>query len=99
MVAGEREGDVRAGDCRGARATVSLQDIAIDRQRAFAKGFHVGDRAQTATDQSLNLMRAAGWSTTADLARRSGLRRAWQHRVLSGEPALAAVAQKGRHAV
>src|SRR6185369_752119 len=78
---------------------VGLQDVAIDRDRAFAERLHIGNGAQASSDQPLYLVRASGWSTTTDLTRRARLRRAREHRVLGRQPSLARVSQKRWHAI
>src|SRR5689334_4677287 len=54
------EGDEGASDRRSARAAISLEDVAIDRDRTFTECFHVCDCAQTSADKSLYFVCAAG---------------------------------------
>jgi hypothetical protein len=77
--------DKGAGDGRGARAAIGLQDIAVEGDGALTQFLQVEHRPQGAADQPLDLLRAA-----ALLAAR-------QHAVFGGHPALAAAALVGRH--
>ena len=58
----------------------------------------IGDRAQAAPDQPLDLLRASGLLAFGGLAPHPRVRRARQHAVLGGEPALALALEKRRHA-
>ena len=70
---GERERDVAAGDRRAAGAAVGLQHVAVDVDRALAERVEVGDAAQAAADQALDLDRrgrpACPWRCRAACAR------------------------------
>ncbi len=55
----ERERDPGASDRGGARAAVGPDDVAVDGDHAFAELGHVDGRAQRASDQPLDLVRAA----------------------------------------
>ena len=55
-LARNRVSDIRAGDGRGASATVGLQDIAIESDCAFAEHAAIRNRAQAAANQPLNLV-------------------------------------------
>ena len=57
------------------------------------------DGAHRSADQALNLHRAAADFALRRFARRARRRRARQHAVLGRHPALAAAAQKRRHAI
>src|ERR1041384_7033173 len=91
--------DVGAGDRRRARAAVGLDHVAVDPDGLFAQALQISHRAQTAADQALNLVGAAADPAARRLAADARLRRARQHAVLGGDPALAGVAQKRRHAL
>ena len=97
-VAGIGERHVSAGNRRGARAAVGLQHIAVERDGAFAERGQVGHGAQDAADQSLDLLRAAALLALGRLARRARMRRARQHAVFGGDPALVLAAQESGHA-
>src|SRR5678816_1740949 len=95
----EHQRHERSGDRRCACAAIGLNDVAVEGNRAFADLFKLGDGAERATDQTLNLLR-----TSADLAgRRLTLgprgRRARKHAVFGGDPTLARVPTKGWHAI
>ena len=93
----ETHGDECAGDGRGARAAVGLNHVAVEEDGALAQLLHVGDGAQRAADEPLNLVRAAASAALGDFARRARQRGARQHAVFAGDPAFAAVAQERRH--
>ena len=99
LLAGLRERDVAAGDGGGARAAVGLQHVAVERDGALTERAQVGDRAQRAADEALDLLGAPALLAARRLARRARVGRARQHAVLGGNPALALAAQEGRHAV
>jgi hypothetical protein len=85
---GQSQGDVRASYSRRARAAVSLDDGAIEHDLALAEALHVDRRAQAAPDQATDLLLPT--ATDAAIPRdalRAGRR---DHRVLAGDPALAA---------
>src|SRR6266576_4727667 len=50
-------GDVRAADCRAPRPAVGLEDVAVEPERPLAERVVVGDRADRASDQPLDLDR------------------------------------------
>src|SRR5439155_3699266 len=52
-----------AGDRRGARATIGLQDVAVERDGALPDLAHVDSGAEGAADQALNLMCPATHAT------------------------------------
>lgn len=57
--AGNREGHIRAGNCCGAGAAVSLKHVTVEGNRPFTQSPAVGDRAQAAANQSLNFVGTA----------------------------------------
>ena len=91
-------GDAGAGDRRAARAAVGLQHVAVDLDRALAERREIGDRAQAAADQALDLLRAARLLAVGGLAPAARVRRARQHAVLGGEPAAPLALEERRHA-
>jgi hypothetical protein len=95
MFAGVVERQPGAGDRCTTRAAVGLQDVAVERDLAFAERLEVGHRAQRATDQALDFLRAATLLALGRLASGTRVRRARQHAVFGGDPALSAAAQKG----
>ena len=94
---GFHQGDVGAGDRRRARAAIGLNHVAVDPDGPLAEAFQIGDGAQAAADEPLNLVGAPADLAARRFAADALLRRAGQHAVLGGDPALAAVAQKRRH--
>src|SRR3546814_17848895 len=56
VLKGEVQRDITPGDRGGAGAAVGLDDVAVDADLALAESGEVGDRAQRATDQSLNFL-------------------------------------------
>ena len=53
------ERDPRSGDGRGAGAAIGLEHVAIERDLALAERGKIGDGAERAADQPLDLLRAA----------------------------------------
>ena len=82
----ELERDPGARDRSGTRASVRLQHVAIDPHAALAEGPQIGDRAQAAADQPLDLVRAAADSSARGLALHACVRGAREHAVLRGDP-------------
>src|SRR5665213_376056 len=81
---------------RRARASVGLEDVAVNGDLHVREKFEARDRAKRSTDQTLDLLRpsglfAPGRFTTGALGRRAG-----QHRVLGGHPSLAGATQPTR---
>ena len=93
------ERHVGAGDGRGAGAAVGLDDVAVEGDLALAERLEVGDGAERAPDQALDLLGAAALAPACRLARRARPGGARQHAVLAGDPAPPLVAEEGRHAV
>src|SRR6185437_9328016 len=83
---------------RAARAAVGLQHVAVDAYRALAERRRVHDGAKRAADQPLNLLRAARLPAFGRFAAGARIRRARQHAVLGGDPALSLALEKERHA-
>ena len=86
-----------AGDRRGARAAIGLQHIAVDLDGSLTQSIEVDDRAQAATDQTLDFLGATRLLATRGLAIIAGIGGPRQHAVFGGHPALALAAQKRRH--
>ena len=93
------QGDERPGDRGGARAAVGLQHVAVDLDGPLPERREVDHRAQRASDQALDLLRAPGLLAARRLALGARVGRARQHAVLGGHPAAAAVLQERRHAL
>ena len=74
-------------DRRGAGAAVGLDDVAVDGDLAFTQCRQVDDRAQAASDQALDLDRAAALLAGGGFASRALQRRARQHAVFGRHPA------------
>src|SRR5207302_10916433 len=81
---------VRAGDGRGARSAVGLQDVAVDQHLPLAERRQVTGGAQRASDEALDLLRAPALLSLGRLAIAARMRRPRQHAVLAGDPAAAA---------
>ena len=95
----QRKRDKRAGDGRRARAAIGLQYVAIQNHGALAERDGIHHRAQRAADEPLNFMSPAGRPALVHLARRALGGGPRQHGVFRRHPALAGVAQEGRHRV
>src|SRR5215210_7828097 len=95
----ERAGrrDVCARDRRAARAAVGLEHVAVHPERSLAERLQVGDGAQGAADQALDLDGAPLLLACARLALRALAGRGRQERVLGGEPAAARASQPARN--
>lgn len=93
LVERDGEGDGGAGDGGGASAAISLQNVAVKDDRALAESFHIDDGAKAATDEALNLVRAATDLPSLAFACGAGEGGAGKHAVLCGDPAPAGVAQ------
>ena len=91
--------DVRARDRRAAGAAVGLEHVAVEPERPLPERLHVGDRAERAADQPLDLDRPALLATRARLALRALPRRGREHRVLGGQPPAPVAVQPARDAV
>ena len=91
--------DPAAADRRGARAAVGLQHVAVDRDLHVGHLLQVGDGAQRAADETLDLLRAARLLAFRRLAADALGRRARQHRVLGGDPSLARALEPRRDAL
>src|SRR5271165_2530 len=95
----ENQSDVGAGDGRGARSAVGLEDVAIDDDGAVAECGRIDDRAKGASNQALDFLGAAGWVTLVHFARSAGRGGAREHGVFGGDPAASAAAQKAGYGV
>jgi len=84
-VAGEGQGDIRAGNGAGARAGVGLQHVAVENDAPCPQRGKVGYRTQTAPDQSLDLVGSPRVALLVSLA--ANLSRTRQHRIFSSDPA------------
>src|SRR5215211_280690 len=78
--------DINAGDRGRPCAAVGLQDVAVEPERALAERVEVGDGANGAADQSLDLDRPALLAPRTRLALRPLAGRRRQERVLRGQP-------------
>ena len=63
-----------AGDGRGARAAVGLNDVAVDPDSALAEAREIGDRAQSTADEPLDFVGASALPAFGDFARSAGQR-------------------------
>src|SRR5690606_24503746 len=95
----QHERDEGAGDGRGARAAIGLDDVAVEPDGALAELLEPHDGAERPADEPLDLLRPP-----ADLPRRRlpagpRRRRARQHAVLGRDPPLAGAPEELRHAV
>ena len=61
--------DPGAGDRGGSRSAIGLQNIAVECDLALAERLKIGNRAQAAADQALDLVRAAGLLAGIDFRR------------------------------
>ncbi len=86
-----------SGDGRRARAPVGLQHIAIDDDLAFRQRGKVGDRAQRAAHETLNLEGAARLFALRSLPPHALMRGAREHAILGRHPAFAAALEECRH--
>ncbi len=86
-----------AGDRGGAGASIGLEHVAVDHDLLLAKRGEVGDGAQRAADQPLNLLRAAGLLARAGFAAGSFGGRAGQHAVFSRHPTAPLALEPWRH--
>src|SRR6201987_2612360 len=93
------ERHIAAGDRGCAGASIRLQDIAVDLDLALAQLPEISHRPQAAADQPLDFLRASALPAARRLAVGARRRRARQHAVFGGDPALAGIAQKRRHAL
>jgi hypothetical protein len=97
LVDRDAEGNPGAGDRGGAGAAVGLDDVAIERDLAFAEFLEIDDGAQAAADQPLDFLRATGLLARGGFAASAGVGGARQHAIFGGDPPLALAAQPGRH--
>lgn len=96
----ERERDESAGHGRGPRATVCLEHVAIDDDRAFAELVEVESGPKRSPDQPLNFAGAAGERLVAAIARLAPARIcAGMHLVLGRDPAASLTLHEFRHAI
>ena len=79
--------DPGAGDGGGARAAIGLEHVAIDDDLLLAERGEVGDGAERAADQALDLLRAARLLAGRGLAPRALGGGARQHAVFGRHPA------------
>src|SRR3546814_4572229 len=94
VLKGEVQRDITPGDRGGAGAAVGLDDVAVDADLALAESGEVGDRAQRATDQSLNFLSASALLAARRLAIGARAGRAGKHAVPGGDPAGARFAKQ-----
>jgi hypothetical protein len=98
-VEGNGERDAGSGDGGGARASVGLEDIAVEDDGALAESFHVDDGAQGAADEALDLVGASADFAAFGFARGAGESGAGEHAVFGGDPSAAGVAKPGGDAL
>ena len=91
-------GDVGPRDRGAARAAVGLEHVAVDPQRALAERLEVGDGADRAADEALDLDRAPALLAAARLAVDAVAGRRGEQRVLGGDPTAAAALEPARDA-
>ena len=91
--------DPRAGNRRRARSAIGLDDVTVEGDLTFAKRLEIYDRAQTASDQALDLDRASVLLAGGCLAARAFERGARQHAVFGGDPAARLPLEPRRQAV
>ena len=94
---GHMQSYIAAGDGGGAGAAVGLDDIAIDLDRAFAQGFHIGDGAQGPANQPLDFLGASRLFAPGGFTVHALVGGPGQHAVFGGDPSLARIAQPRRH--
>ena len=97
MLEGIEDGNKTPGDRRRARPPVGLDDIAIDPDGALPQHLEIHHRPQRTADQPLDFMRPSANAPTRRLAWAPRSRGPWQHRILCGQPTLAAVTAKWRY--
>ena len=89
--------DPRAGDRGGARPAVGLQHVAIDDDLLLAERGKIGDGAERAADQALDLLRTPRLLAGRGLAPRALGGGARQHAVFRRHPAAALALEPWRH--
>ena len=94
-----RQGHKGARNRSGSGPAISLDHIAIDPHRLLAEQPQIGDGPKAPTNQPLYFLGPAADSSARRLPGNAHLRRGGQHPILSGDPPLAAVAQKARDPV
>src|SRR5438132_2731535 len=92
-----RESDIGAGDRGCAGATVCLEDVAVYGKGALAEEVELGDGAERAADEALDLGGAP--RASAGLAGGAGVSGAGEHAVFGGDPAGAAADGEAGQAV
>jgi hypothetical protein len=95
----QRECDVATADGRGARATIGLDDITVQRHHTFAECLEIGYGAKGTADQAGYLLGSAALLATGGLARRTRMRRSRQHSVLTGDPTPVLATHPDRYAI
>ena len=88
-----------AADRGAARAAVRLKHVAVEPERALAERLEVGDGTDGASDEPLDLDRAAPLAARAHLAGGALAGRRRQQRVLGGHPALPLAHEPAGHAL
>src|SRR5690606_11015629 len=74
LVHGEAQRHPRAGNRGGAGAAIGLDDVAIERDLAFAEQLEIGDGAKAAADQALDFLSAARLLALGRLTRAARVR-------------------------
>ena len=82
---------------RGARAAVGLENVAVNRDSAFAERGQIDHRTQRAADEALDFHGAPLLFATRGFAHGALVRGARQHAVFRRDPALVFAAQERRH--
>ena len=95
---GVGEGDVRAGDGRGAGAAVGLQDVAVDGNGVFPEFPQVNGRPKGPANQSRDFVGPAFDFAFHGFARHAFVGGGGQHGVFGGEPALPGAVFEARNA-
>ena len=86
-----------AGDGSAARAAIGGQHIAIKRDGHFPHRLQIRHRAQAATDQALDFLRAARLLAARGFPVTPRMGGARQHAIFRRDPTLALAAQEGGH--
>src|SRR5262249_32737344 len=89
------QGHVGTGDGSSASATIGLQHITVQPDRALAELGHVYHGTQRTPNEALNFLRTATQTASRGLAHIARARGPRQHAVLGSHPASPAVAPEG----
>ena len=86
------------GNRSGARAAISLEHVAVQRNGELTQRFQIYCRTKSTGDQTLDFHCASTLLTFRCFTSVTGVGRTWQHAVFCGDPALALTFQEARHA-